>query len=134
MAEAFLRRYAGDQFDVYSAGLEPEPIHPYVYKVMREVGLDLDGHYPKDVAGFLGKVYFGYLITVCARAEEKCPIFPGLGQRLFWPLDDPVEFEGAEEDKLEVFRKVRDQIEERILAWLAKMKENIDSDGLSGEK
>jgi len=54
MAEAFLRRYAGDQFDVYSAGLEPEPIHPYVYKVMREVGLDLDGHYSKDVAGFLG--------------------------------------------------------------------------------
>jgi arsenate reductase len=118
MAEAFLRKYAADRFEVYSAGLEPGPIHPYVHKVMAEVGLDLEGHYPKGVAEFLGKAHFGYLITVCIKAEEQCPTFPGVGQRLFWPFDDPVEFEGTEEEKLEKFREVRDQMEQRILAWL----------------
>jgi arsenate reductase len=123
MAEAFLRKYAGDQFEVYSAGLEPGPIHPHVYQVMEEVGLDLEGHYPKGVGEFLNEMYFGILITVCPKAEERCPTFPGLGERLFWPLEDPVEYEGTEEEQLEKFREVRDQIEERILAWLESRKE-----------
>jgi arsenate reductase len=118
MAEAFLRKHAGDQFEVYSAGLEPGPIHPYVYEVMEEVGLELEGHYSKGVGDFLGQVYFGILITVCAKAEENCPIFPGLGERHFWPIEDPVAFRGTEEETLDKFRRVRDEIEERILAWL----------------
>ncbi|MDY7080021.1 MAG: arsenate reductase ArsC [Chloroflexota bacterium] len=118
MAEAFLRKHAGDQFEIYSAGLEPAPIHPHVYQVMEEVGLDLEGHYPKGVGHFLNEMYFGILITVCAKAEERCPTFPGLGERLLWPLKDPVEFEGTEEEQLEKFREVRDEIEERIVAWL----------------
>jgi arsenate reductase (thioredoxin) len=134
MAEAFLRKYAGDQFEVYSAGLEPGPIHPYVYQVMEEVGpspvgadaptgLELEGHYSKGIGDFLGQVYFGILITVCAKAEENCPIFPGLGERYFWPIEDPVAFEGTEEETLAKFRQVRDEIEERILAWLDSRKE-----------
>jgi arsenate reductase len=118
MAEALLRKCAGDQFEVYSAGLDPTPIHPTVYRVMEEVGLDLEGHHAKGVNEFLSKLYFGILITVCAKAEEKCPIFPGLGERHYWPIEDPVAVEGSEEEKLEAFRRARDQIEAHILDWL----------------
>ncbi len=118
MAEALLRSYAGDQFEVYSAGLEPNPIHPYVYQVMEEVGLDLKGHYSKGVDDFLNKMYFGILITVCAKAEEKCPTFPGLGERHYWPIEDPVAFEGNEQEKLEKFREARDEIKRHVLTWL----------------
>ncbi len=118
MAEAFLRHYAGDQFEVYSAGFEPAPIHPYVYRVMEEEDLDLEGQHSKGVKEFFNKVYFGILITVCGKAEEKCPTFPGLGERLYWPIEDPVAVEGTEEEKLAAFRRARDQIKQHILNWL----------------
>jgi len=119
MAEAFVRKYAGDRFEVYSAGLEPAPrVHPLAVQVMEEKGLDMSGHYPKDIADFLGKVHFGYLITVCDRAEQNCPIFPGMGQRLHWSLEDPAAFEGSEEARLDKFREVRDQIETQVKQWL----------------
>lgn len=120
MAEAFLRTYGGDRFEAYSAGLEPSEINPYVYQVMEEIGLDLSGQRSKSVSEYMGKVHFGYLITVCADAEERCPaVFPGMGQRLHWPFDDPATFEGSEEETVAKFRKVRDQIEQRIKDWLA---------------
>ncbi len=118
MAEAFLRRHAGDRFEVYSAGLEPKGIHPLTRQVMAEKGCDLAGHYSKDVFEFLGKLHFGYIITVCSNAEQRCPIFPGIAQRLYWPFDDPAACTGTDEEKLAEFRRVRDQIEARILAWL----------------
>lgn len=118
MAEAFLRHYAGDEFEVHSAGLAPSPIHPTVYQVMEEVGLDLDGHTAKGVDEYLNKMYFGILITVCAKAEERCPTFPGLGERQYWPVEDPVAVEGSEEENLEAFRRARDEIEQHILDWL----------------
>jgi len=118
MAEAFLRRYAGERFEVYSAGLEPKGINPYTLKVMNELGYDLAGHYAKSLDQFLGKVHFGYLITVCDRAAEACPIFPGMGTRLPWSFDDPAAFEGTDEEKTAKFREVRDQIQARVLAWL----------------
>lgn len=124
MAEALLRRYGGDHFDVYSAGLEPQQIHPYTRKVMEETGFDLQGHRAKNLEEYLGKVHFSYLITVCSRAEERCPIFPGMGQRLAWPFDDPAAFEGTEEEKLAGFRKVRDQIDRRVRAWLTEIGES----------
>jgi arsenate reductase len=64
-------------------------------------------------------MYFGILITVCAKAEARCPTFPGLGERHYWPVEDPVAFEGSEEEKLEKFREARDQIERHVLDWLA---------------
>jgi arsenate reductase len=118
IAEAYLRKYAGDHFEVYSAGLEPKPIHPLTLQVLEEVGIDTSGQYSKPLAQYLGKVHFGYLITVCSKAEDKCPVFPGMGIRLHWPFDDPAAFEGSEEEKLAKFRQIRDQIGRKVLAWL----------------
>jgi len=119
MAEALLRKYAGDQFDVYSAGLEPRGINPYTVRAMNEIGVDLSGHRSKDVMEYLGRVNFGYVITVCDNAEANCPIFPFVTTRMHWSFEDPARFEGADEDKLAKFREVRDQIDERIRSWLA---------------
>jgi len=120
MAEALLRHYAGDHFEAYSAGLEPQGIHPLTTRVMAEIGLPLTGQYAKDIREYLGRVHFGYLITVCADAEARCPsVFPGLGQRLHWAFEDPAAFVGSEEARLQKFRQVRDQIDQRIRDWLA---------------
>jgi arsenate reductase len=119
MAEAFLRRLAGDRFEVYSAGLEPKPIHPLVYQVMGELGYDLAGHEPKDIRQFLGRMHFGYLITVCDRAARNCPFFPGIGQRQDWSIEDPSAFEGSQEERLTKFREVRDALLARVEAFVA---------------
>lgn len=121
MAEAFLRKYARDRFEVYSAGLEPTEIHPYTRQVMEEIGLDLSGHTVKSLEQYLGQVHFAYLITVCSRADQLCPIFPGMGQRISWPFEDPAILEGTAEQKLAKFRQVRDQIDQRIQQWLAEV-------------
>jgi arsenate reductase (thioredoxin) len=119
MAEALLRHYAGDRFDVYSAGLEPKGMNPFTVRVMEEIGLSLTGQYSKDVREYMGKLHFGYLITVCANAEERCPTtFPGVGQRIHWAFDDPATVEGTDEEKLLKFRQVRGQIDRRIRDWL----------------
>jgi arsenate reductase (thioredoxin) len=118
MAEAFLRKYAGDRFDVFSAGLEPQGINPIATMVMEEMGFDLKGQHSKDVGQFLGHAHFGYVITVCAQAESRCPIFPGASIRLHWPFEDPAAFQGTEEQKLNKFREIRDQIRMRIESWL----------------
>ncbi len=122
MAEAFLRKFAGDRFEVFSAGTEPREINPFVRKVMAEVGLDLSRQRSKSVVEFLGKMTVGYLIIVCEKIEEKCPItFPGFMYRMFWPFEDPVAFAGSEEEKLAKFREVRDKIAERIKLWLREL-------------
>ena len=121
MAEAFLRKYAGERFDVFSAGLEPQGINPFAGKVMEEIGLDLSGHYSKDVSEFLGTTHFGYVITLCDHAESRCPIFPGASIRLHWPFEDPAAFQGTEEQKLNKFREIRDQIRVRIESWLREL-------------
>jgi arsenate reductase len=118
MAEAYLRVHGGDRFEVHSAGLEPKGINPYTRQVLAEVGIDMAGQTSKDLRVYLGKMHFGYLITVCGNAEERCPIFPGVATRLYWPFDDPAAVEGTDEEKLAAFRRVRDAIEARILAWL----------------
>ncbi len=93
-------------------------------QVMEEAGFDMSEHEPKGLDQFLGTTHFGYLITVCRNAEEKCPTFPGVGNRLFWPIEDPVAFEGSEEEKLDRFRAARDELEGRILAWLEEFDQN----------
>lgn len=128
MAEAFLRHFAGDRFEVYSAGFDPSPIHPVAHRVMEEEGLSMENHYPKSVYDFLTRVHFGYVITVCEKAEAKCPVFPGVGQRIFWPVEDPAAFEGSEEATLEKFREARDQLKTHILNWL----DNLEYDTESG--
>jgi len=128
MAETFLRKYGGDEFEVYSAGLEPKGINPYTKRVMEEIGVNLSGQYSKHVGEYLGKIHFGYLITLCGEAEEKCPtVFPGVGQRLHWSFEDPSAFVGSDDEKLAKYREVRDQIERRIQTWLAEQKNEVVS-------
>lgn len=118
MAEAFLRAYGDDRYEACSAGYEPLEINPLTRVVMEECGFDLAGQYAKGLKEFLGKVHFGYLITVCDRAEAECPTFPGMGKREFWPFEDPAAFQGPEEERLEKFREVRDAIDVRVQEWL----------------
>jgi len=118
MAEAFLRYYAGQHFEVYSAGLEPKDIHPLTIQVMEELGIDMSSHHSKQLMDYAGKVHFGFLITVCSKAEEKCPIFPGMGVRLHWPFEDPTTASGNEEEQLVVFQRVRNEVQQKLIAWL----------------
>jgi arsenate reductase len=118
MAEAFLRKIAGDHFEVYSAGFKPKPIHPLTFKVMEELGFDLSKHASKNLEIYLGRIHFGIIVTVCAKAEAICPTFPGISTRIFWPFEDPAAYEGTDEMKLSKFREVRDQIKEKILQFL----------------
>jgi arsenate reductase (thioredoxin) len=127
MAEAFLRKYAGDYFEVHSAGMEPKAINPLTVRVMAEARVDMSGHRSKGVREYLGRVNFGYLITVCADAEENCPVaFLGVSKREFWKFDDPALAGGTDAEKLAVFRDVRDQISARIKAWLDEIKIPIE--------
>jgi arsenate reductase (thioredoxin) len=120
MAEALLRKHAADRFDVMSAGLEPTSIHPLTARVMNEVGADLSSCRAKGLDGFLGKTKFNLAIIVCERTQKNCPtIYPFAMQRLDWPFEDPAEAQGTEEEQLQEFRDVRDQIESKIVVWLA---------------
>lgn len=119
IAEALLRRHAGDRFEVHRAGIEPKGINPYTGRVLEEIGLDISRHRSKDVTEYLGRVHFGYIITVCASAEANCPIFPFAAIRLRWPFDDPAAFEGPDDATLAKFRQVRDQIDTKIREWLS---------------
>jgi arsenate reductase len=120
IAEAFLRKYGGDEFEAYSAGLEPKGINPYTSHVMEEIGLSLSGQYSKHIREYMGKVHFAYVITLCDEAEASCPTtFPGIGRRLHWSFEDPAAFVGSNDEKLSKFRKVRDQIERTIKEWLS---------------
>ena len=110
MAEGFLRRVAGEHLEVQSAGSKPAGyVHPLAIKVMAEVGIDLSQHRSKSLSDFL-KSQVETVITVCGHADEACPMFPGQVNRHHWPFDDPAKAEGSETEKLEVFRRVRDQM------------------------
>ena len=120
MAEGLLRALAGEHFDVFSAGTEPKGrILPEVEEALREVGIDISLQWSKSVMEYLGKVNFGYVITVCADAEENCPaVFLNMGTHEHWPFDDPAKFTGDDETRLTSTRRVRDQIENRLRLWL----------------
>lgn len=122
MAEGFLRRYGNAEFIAYSAGLAPEKkVHPLAVKVMEEMGLDISQKKPKGVREFLGRESINIIITVCNKAEESCPrIWPGVTgpNRIYWPFQDPAAFRGSEEEKIAIFRSVRDQIRNSIKEWL----------------
>ncbi|MFH2050794.1 MAG: arsenate reductase ArsC [bacterium] len=117
MAEGFFREYGKEDVVVKSAGLDPSQVNPTAIKVMQEIGIDISGHKSTSLSEYLNDS-FDYIITVCDNAAEKCPVFPGGGNRLHWPFEDPHYAEGTEEEKLDFFRKVRDQIGEKIKKWL----------------
>ena len=119
MAEAFLKKHGGDQYEAYSAGTEPKGIHPYTERVMEEVGVSLGGQYSKHVKEYMGKVHFGYLITVCGESEQDCPtIFPSVGRIIHWSFEDPAALVGSDEEKVAKFREVRNRIEQQIKEWV----------------
>jgi len=117
MAEGWLRHLAGDRFAVASAGTRPGGLNPAAVRVMGERGVDISGHHSKSVDQFGGQA-FDCVVTVCDNAKEACPVFPGGGRRLHWSFDDPAAAPGTEEQRLAVFRRVRDQIEQRIREFL----------------
>jgi len=120
MAEAILRARAGDRFEVHSAGLKPTAVRPEALAVLEEAGIPTEGLRSKGVDEYLGSVFVNYLITVCGDAEDKCPrIWPQGGVRIFWPIDDPAQTVGTEEEILEAYRKARDELAHRIEEWLS---------------
>jgi arsenate reductase len=117
MAEGWLRHLAGDRFQVISAGTHPVGVNPRAIAVMAEAGVDISLHRSKHVDEFLGRCP-EYVITVCDRAKEACPMIPWSGKVLHWGFEDPADAQGSEDDRLRVFRRVRDEIAERIIGWL----------------
>jgi arsenate reductase len=114
MAEGLLRHMAGDRFEVASAGTKPSIVRPEAIAAMKELGIDLAGHRSKSVDEFVGKPV-DYVITVCDNAKESCPVFPAGSKRMHWPFQDPPgPNEGSDEDRLAIFRMVRDQMRERF--------------------
>ncbi|MBI3782873.1 MAG: arsenate reductase ArsC [Deltaproteobacteria bacterium] len=113
MAEGLLRQLAGERFDVVSAGTEPSTVNPLAIAAMREIGIDISSHRSKSAAEFL-REHFAYVITVCDSANERCPIFPFATKRLHWSLDDPATATGTTAERMPVFRRVRDEIAERV--------------------
>jgi arsenate reductase (thioredoxin) len=120
MAEAFLKKYGGDRFEVESAGLEPGKLNQIVVEAMKEVGIDISRNKTKSVFDFYkqGKLY-KYVFTVCNESRaEKCPVFPGVTKNIHWSFADPSGFTGTHEEKLAGTRKVRDEIKKKIEEWI----------------
>ncbi len=119
LAEVILRAAAGDFLDVQSAGSKPAGyVHPLAIQVMKEIGIDISGHRSKHMDEFL-KQPIETVITVCGNADQACPMFPGQMNRYHWPFDDPACATGSDEEKLAVFRRVRDEIKRVFEAYAA---------------
>ena len=113
MAEGLLRHLAGERFEVASAGTHPAGLNPGAVGVMRELGIDISHHRSKHLEEFMSR-RFDYVITVCDRAKESCPVYPWAGSLLHWSFDDPTAATGTEEERKAVFRRVRDEIAARV--------------------
>lgn len=118
MAEGWLRHLAGDRFEVFSAGTKPAGLNPLAVKVMKESGIDISGHWSKHVSECFGQK-FPYVITVCDAAAESCPVLPGVSEKLHWNFVDPAGAHGSAEEKLAIFRKVRDEIGMRVRDFIS---------------
>ncbi len=118
MAEAIWRHEAGDDYEAVSAGTQPSSVHPRAEAVLKEIGVSTEGLWSKSIEVFAGQ-HFDLIITVCDHARDTCPVWPGHGEKLHWPFEDPAHATGSEEEILSLFRLVRDQIRERIQSFLA---------------
>jgi arsenate reductase len=118
MAEGLLKHDAGDRFEVESAGTKPGRVRPEAIAVMKELGIDISGHRSKHVNEFQGQS-FDYVLTVCDNAKESCPVFPSDAKRIHNAFEDPAAFQGTEEERLAVFRRVRNQIRDYLTTFPA---------------
>jgi arsenate reductase (thioredoxin) len=119
MAEGYLRHVAGAEFEPLSAGIEPKGLNPLAVEVMSEIGIDISRQRSKDVRAFVGQT-IPFVVTVCDNAKRQCPIFPPTYKSLHWGLEDPAEARGSHEERLAVFRRVRDEIRQRVERELLK--------------
>ena len=124
MGEAFLRSFAGDRFEVHSAGIEEGRLNPLVVKSMEEIGIGMEGHFSKKASDYVERgEHFDYVITVCDESNaERCPMFPGKHERIHWGFPDPSAItagKGTDEEKLALIRPIRDAIGERVREWAA---------------
>lgn len=126
MAEGLLRHLGKGKYSAYSAGSQPKSLHPMAVKAMSEIGIDISGQESKSLEVFLGQE-FDYVITVCDRARDNCPVFPGDVERIHWSLPDPAAVEGEEDVRMKAFRLVRNQIKERILLFLSTQNKKMKS-------
>ena len=117
MAEGFLRALGGDQFEAFSAGTVATAVRPEAIQAMAEIGIDISAQQSKSLEPYLGQP-FEWVITVCDRARDNCPIFPGAEQAGHWQFDDPADATGTFEERLAVFRRVRDEIRGRIRMFI----------------
>jgi arsenate reductase len=117
MAEGLLRREAGPPSEIFSAGTKATRVRPEAIAVMSEAGIDISGHHSKSVEEFLGQD-FDYVLTVCDNARETCPVFPAKTRRIHWSIDDPAAIEGSAEERLEAFRRARDELQEKLRAFV----------------
>ena len=118
MAEGLLRHLAGDQFDVFSAGTQPKGLHPQTIVAMKDIGIDVSQQRSKDVSEFLTQ-HFDYVITVCDRAKQHCPVFPG-AEPMHWGFDDPAD--APRESQPKAFARVREEIRQRLRLFLLAQK------------
>ena len=125
MAEALLRQFGGPTFQVFSAGTEPKGVNPLTVRVLSEAGIDISGARSKSTGEFLGRP-FDYVVTVCDRARETCPYFPGARRTLHWSFDDPAEATGADEQRLAVFRRVMGEIRLAVETFIPEVLEERD--------
>lgn len=117
MAEGLLHQEAGATCEVFSAGTTPTRVRPEAIAVMREAGIDISRHHSKSVEEFLGQD-FDYVITVCDNAQETCPVFPARTRRIHWSVEDPAAVEGGTEERLDAFRRARNELQERMRAFV----------------
>jgi arsenate reductase len=118
LAEALLRRDGGADFEVHSAGTEVTSVNPYATRVLASLGIDSSGARSKSVSEFLGEP-FDYVVTVCDRAREACPVFPGATTTRHWSLDDPSEVDGSDAERLAAFQRTADEIVDRLGPFIA---------------
>ena len=118
MAEGLLKHDAGDRFEVESAGTKPGRVRPEAIAVMKELGIDISGHRSKHVNEFQGQS-FDYVLTVCDNAKESCPVFPSDAKRIHNAFEDPTALQDTEEERLALFRRVRNEIRDYLKTFLA---------------
>ena len=116
MAEGLMRNFRGDEFEVFSAGVEPKGVHAKAVEAMREIGVDISWQQSKHVDDLQVKE-FDYIITLCDHAAQNCPIFPGRGERMHHGFSDPAAVQGSDHEVPEAFRKVRDELKLFILGF-----------------
>ena len=127
LAEGILRAVAGDFLDVTSAGSKPAGhVHPLAVQVMREIGVDISSHRSKHLDEFRSRPV-ETVITVCSHADQACPVFPGQVNRHHWPFDDPAHATGTDEERLAVFRRVRDEIRRAFTAYADRRRDEFKS-------